>query len=275
MSGNQAWKNWLVIFILLVAFALVTAVWSGLVGNVSLPTLGGSSSPASVPVENEDIDFEILPVQITQPIPLTEIAIDFTAFEGIRIEDINPYVAIGVLFGVVVGGIVVVGGLIAGPMMLFSRAVSNVKESDSYKEGESRLANSEKELIKQMNEGRSTKTRSHERPRWSAISTSLIILMFAWFISLVLNGTFFPEGFTFLGGDPERYIRTTPIFAWVTLGTTLLALIAWMRPKSLQMPETTSGGSAIPWDTIAVIFTGLAVVGLGIGAMAYLLTLSG
>lgn len=285
LSGNQSWKNWLIIFILLIVFAIVTAVWTGLINNAPVPAVGGGSSldTSAIPVETENIDFEIKPIPVTQPFPaifgFQPPTIEFTILpNGIKIEEINPLVAIGALFGLIIGGIVVAGGAIAAPIMLFSRTVDNVKESETFKESDTRLANAEKALKKEMNEGRSIRKEDHVRPRWSAISTSLIILMFAWFVALVLNGTFFPEGFTFLGGDPDRYLRTTPLFVWATLAVTALALFAWMRPKSLQAAtekaDSAEGGApAIPWDTIAVIMTGLVIVGLGIGAMAYLLSL--
>lgn len=285
MNSNSGLRNWIIIIVLLAAFALVTAVWSGLVSNAPTPSLsvGGSDLDTSaIPVETEDIDFEIKPIQWTMSFPtLFGIEIpgfDITVFPGYAIDDINPLVAIGVLFGLVIVGIGVIGGAIATPILLLSRTVTNVKESESFQESEQRLANAEKALIKDLNEGRSIRADDHVRPRWSAISTSLIILMFAWFVALVLNGTFFPEGFTFLGGDPDRYLRTTPLFVWITLGATALALIAWMRPKSLQSAESAEsegGVSAIPWDTIAVMMTGLVIVGLGIGAMVYLLNQTG
>ncbi|MEM7332919.1 MAG: hypothetical protein AAF490_12600 [Chloroflexota bacterium] len=282
MSRNQGLINWIVILLLLAAFAIITAVWSGLIGNAPVPSFEAPSGDTrALPVEPENIDFEIKPIPITQKFPalgpIQIPTIDVVLLpDGIKIEEINPLIAIGVLFGLVIGGIVVVGGAIATPIMLFSRIVSSVKEDESYQESEAKLVASEKELIKQMNEGRSTRSEDHDRPQWSAISTALIILMFAWFASLVLNGTFFPEGSTFLGGDPERFVRTTPYFVWGTVGATLLALIAWMRPRSFQAAsaeKADSTGSAIPWDTIAVLVTGLIIVGLGIGAMAYVVNL--
>ena len=279
LSRNQGWINWLIIIIMLIAFAIVTAVWSSLISNAPVPAIGGgSANTGSVPVETENIDFEIKPIRMTMSFPAL-FGVEIPGFDvtllpdGIQIEEINPLAAIGALFAIVIGGIVVFGGAIVTPIMLLSRMVTNVKESDSFKESETRLASAAKVLKKELNEGRNIKTEGHERPRWSAISTSLIILMFAWFTALVLNGTFFPEGFTFLGGDPERYLQTTPLFVWITVGVTLLALFIWMRPKSVVTSEDAEVSTTIPWDTIAVLVTGLAIVGLGLGAMAYLINL--
>ncbi len=283
MSRNQGLINWIVILLLLVAFAILTAVWTGLIGNAPTPSFElPTGETRALPVETENIDWEIKPIPITQPFPalgpIQIPTINVTLFEnGITIfEDANPLLVIGILFGAVIGGIAVIGGAIATPIMLLSRLVNNVKEDEAYKESEAKLASAEKALIKQMNEGRSVRADSHDRPRWSAVSTALIILMFAWFVGLVLNGTFFPEGSTFLGGDPERFIRTTPYFVWGTVGITLLALFAWIRPRAFQaeaIEKAETTGGAIPWDTIAVLVTGLVIVGLGIGAMAYIVNL--
>lgn len=266
MSGNQAWRNWLIIVGLLVVFALITAVWSGLVGRIALPTLAAEST-SSIPVETENIDLEILPIQVTMDL-LGLIKFDSTLFRGYRLEGINPYVAIGGMFGL---SVLLIGAVAAPIALLFifgSRQVEHVVESETYKESEARLAAKEKEENKRLNEGREIKSEPHIRPRWSAISTGLIILMFAWFAALVINGTVFPEG-EFITPD-GTLINTTSIFVWSIVGVTLLALLAWVRPQSILTSEKTDYGT-IPWDTIAVIMTGLIVVGLGIGAMIYII----
>lgn len=279
LSSNQTVRSWVIIIILLVVFAVVTAVWSTLIGSAPVPSLelGGGGAPAAIPVETENIDFEIKPIQLTMRFPslfgLNLGGFDITLLgNGVAINDINPIVAIGALFALVIGGIAVVGGAIATPIMFGARLVENTKESEAYKENVAKLQAEEKQMLKQMNEGRTTHEPDHERPVWSSVATALIILMFAYFIGRVLDGTFFPEGL--LITEEGRLIRTTPYFVWGTMLAGLLGILAWIRPQTITLPES-ADFSGIPWDTIAVIMTGLVVVGLGIGAMVWVLSGSG
>lgn len=279
MSSNQSLRNWAVIIVLLVVFALVTAVFTTAISNAPTPSLelGGEAAPSVPQPELEHIDFEIKPIQWTMKFPtlfgINLGGFDITVFPGIAIPDINPLVAIGVLFALVIGGIAVFGGAIATPILLGSRLVESTKESQEYKESVATLEAEEKQTLKQMNEGRTTLDPDHDRPGWSAVATALIILMFAYFLARVLDGTFFPEGI-YLAEEGARLIRTTPLFVTGTLVVTLLGIAAWISPRSVTLPEG-ADFKGIPWDTIAVIMTGLVVVGLGIGAMVWVLGSTG
>jgi len=55
----------------------------------------------------------------------------------------------------------------------------------------------------------------------------------------------------------------------VTVGITLLALVLWLRSDRINAINRTET-MAIPWDFIAVVLSGLLVVGLGIGVIAIL-----
>lgn len=275
MSSNQTARSWAVIVILLIVFAVITAVWSTAISNAPVPslTLGGGEAPPAIPVETENIDFEIKPIQMTMRFP-SLFGLDLGGFDitllgnGIAIEDINPLVAIAALFAIVIGGIAVMGGAVATPILLGSRLVEREKQSKAFQENMARLEAEEKQTLKRLNEGRETLEPDHERPVWAAVSTALVILMFAYFVGRVLAGTFFPEG-EFVT-ESGRLIHTTPYFVWGTMLVALLGILAWIRPTTITLPESTDF-SGIPWDTIAVIMTGLVVVGLGIGAMVWIL----
>jgi hypothetical protein len=108
---------------------------------------------------------------------------------------------------------------------------------------------------------------AHQMPRWSMLSTSLIILMFVAFFGLILNGTFFPEGEIPWGNG--QVISSS----WLTVGIPVLLtlFILFLRGQLRRSTETaaTSDNAGIPWDFIAILITGLAIVGLGIGVIVY------
>ena len=118
-----------------------------------------------------------------------------------------------------------------------------------------------------MRDGRTTDPQpSHKMPRWSIISNALIALMFVGFATMVLVRNFFPEGVTEMDG---RIVNvTTPVFVVFAL-ITLLVMGLRLRPHKIEAVDKTDSGG-IPWDFIAVLITGLIMLGLGIGIMAYI-----
>jgi len=238
------------LFALLVVFALVTALWSSIAPDFSLPGGGGARTEIpSVPVTVEPIDFEVPAL-------------------GIGPVELSPIVAIGILVGVVTGIIVVVGAVIAFINLFVSRQITAVVESDEYIEKQSQMEQKSKAELKQMNEGRVTSTPDHHRPGWSAISTSLIVLFFVWIGGMVLNGTIYPEGQRISGAG--EVVSSAPIIIVPLLLFVLLLLSIRMRPKKVISVES-SDAASIPWDILAVIFLGLLVVGLGLAAMMFLI----
>jgi hypothetical protein len=103
-------------------------------------------------------------------------------------------------------------------------------------------------------------------PRWSVVSNTLIALTFVGFATMVFVRNFFPEGITVVDG---RIVNvTTPVFGVLAL-ITLLVVGLRLRPQKIEAVDETDAG-AIPWDFIAVLITGLIMLGLGIGFMAYI-----
>lgn len=255
MSSNQSWKNWVIVIGLLIVFGLVTALWSAFTSTINLPELGFGGSTTAVPVEIEPIHLEI---------PLVELP-GIGSVGGQSLE-FSPFVGLAALAAIIIGGIVVVGGGIAFLIKLLSGIHENTTETQAYQESVNRLENQQKEKLKAMKEGRDPNSKpEHVMPRWSTISTSLIVLMFVWFGGMVINGELFPEGEFLL--ENGTLIHTTPIVVGLMLLIALIVLIIRARPQRILSAANDYG--AIPWDTIAVLITGLVVVGLGLGAMWY------
>ena len=107
---------------------------------------------------------------------------------------------------------------------------------------------------------------SHKMPRWSVVSNTLITLMFVGFGTMVVVRNFFPEGTTEVDG---RIVNvTSPVFI-VSAIIALIVLGIRLRPQRIEAIDATDSGK-IPWDFIAVLITGLIMLGLGIGLMAYI-----
>jgi len=183
---------------------------------------------------------------------------------GIGPFEVAPIVAVGILALVIFIAIVLVGVGIAFVNLLISRQVTAVIDDDSFKEKQSQLAQREKDGLKLMNEGRTTSTPDHNRPGWSAVSTSLIVLFFVWLGGMVINGTIYPEGQLISGAGLP--VSSAPRIIVPLLLFALLILSFRMRPGKVMAAESTDA-APIPWDGIAVILLGLLVVGLGLVAI--------
>jgi hypothetical protein len=253
LKTSETWKTWLPLIGLLVVFGLVTAVWPTLANAFSLPSLSfGGGSSTSVPYESEPIHLEALKTAVPfLPLP----------------DTISPFVALLAVAGGIIGITLVVGGGIAFGTKLLAGIRDNTVESEVFQQQQAALEQRYKEQIKQMRDGRTTDPMpSHKMPRWSIASNTLIALMFVGFASMVYVRNFFPEGITEING---RIVSvTTPVFLVLAL-LTLIVIGLRLRPQKIDAIDETDAGR-IPWDFIAVLITGLIMLGLGIGIMAYI-----
>jgi hypothetical protein len=175
--------------------------------------------------------------------------------------------AMGILLFLVVGAVVVAGTLLSLAYVLLARQATALTESGKYSAHVAALEEKRAEKIKRLSTDRSVAAvPDHKMPRWSLISTSLIVLLFVLLFGMLVNGTFVPESEYVVGG---RLVNSAlPIAGGFVLAA--FAFLLWrMRPKALERLETTDY-EPIPWDSIWVIVSGLLVVGLGIGLLVYL-----
>ena len=266
MNKPESWKTWVPLLGLLILFGLVTAVWPALANAFELPSFGGGSS-TRIPYEPEPIHLEQLKATLSAsslPAPLASALA--SAAEALP-DTISPFLALGVVTGVVIGSIVVVGGGLAFLIRLIARVRDNTLEAESFQQHQQALEQRVNEQIKQLRDGRTTDPEpSHKMPRWSLISNTLIALTFVGFTTMVFVRNFFPEGITEVDG---RIVNVTPpIFAVLALIT--LVVVGWrIRSQKIEAVDEAQS-SGIPWDFIAVLITGLIMLGLGIGFMAYI-----
>lgn len=251
MSRKETWRNVLIILAILVGTALVTAVWP------LLTTSPEGRIPAPAP-----------------EVPMLEINVPPFLVNALGINSpliVNGFIAVAVLAALIIGAVVVMGGGLAFLYTLLTRQTVAIEASEEFKANQAALEQREAERIKRLRaERKPAPMPSHKMPRWSAVSTSLAILLFVVFFGFILNSVFFPHGEIIVTlGNVPRIINS----AWFVVGglvlLTLPFLLWYIRPARLEQAESTDN-AGVPWDFIAVLLTGLLVVGLGIGFVVYL-----
>lgn len=242
-SKQQSLRNGLIVVAALVATSLLAALWSGFGGLVG-GAGGGGGGGLSLSVEMTTVSLPALPIV------------------G-ELGEVNSLVALGMLVGVVVGGVVVVGGGLAVVYTLLERLTVRTATSESFKEAEAALAKRQKELKKQLNEGRTTTDANDYMPRWSVVSTVMIYLLFTAVLAAVLIAAVGSAG-----GLQGEDIISSPIIGIALL--IVLAVLGWrVRPQNLRTAYE-KDGDRVPWDFVAVLLTGLLVVGISVGWIIYI-----
>ncbi len=249
MSENGTWKSVATIVVVLIGFAILTAVWSSLTSGFNI-NLGGAEKVASVPAE-------VTPIELNIP-----------AISAETIE-LSPFAAIGILGGVIVALVVGVGIGIAVLNRLVSRQTTAALESNTYKEYQLNHTKREKEALIEAKKVRPAhKAPDHTEPRWSVVSTSLLILLFVWFFGMIVNFTLVPSGEYVLASG--KLINSASLVVGTMIAITLIVIFTRIRAQRLADVDQTDN-AGIPWDFIAVLVSGLLFVGIGLGIMVYLI----
>lgn len=320
MSKTESWKTWLPVIVALIAFALFAALWPSLSSG-----LGSGSSRATVP--RVPFEFESHPVTLAIP----EIPLPNGTTVGGQSFTMEPWQAVLGVTAVTVALVLGVGVVLGFLYVFLTRLVVKTTESDSYKENLASLENKQNAILKEKRAGRAAASPRADTsmPRWSMVSTGLIVLLFVLFGMMTIVTSFFPERIVELGGElvnpailmvgiPLLIALTVFVFAprWgmaalallimcittpaafglifslndyfgldlalsamlnltLLLQVVILFILAWrwrsttaveFNQKMIQADEK-GRMKGIPYDTIAVLFTGLLILGLGIGLM--------
>lgn len=242
MRNKRSWITWGIIFAILVGSGILT---------ILLPSLlGGGQSSTPLPSE---------PTTVTIPLPVPI---------GGRSEITLPSWQLMLGLAILVPGLVIGAGLTLGIVyIILSRLVAGTTASADYKQNAAALEKRQNDRIAQMRETRPTSMAPESTwRRWSVITTALIVLMFIAFLTLLFTSTLFPSGQIV---RQENIVNIVSLIVGVVLLLALVFMALWLRHDriaSFNRGDTLS----IPWDFIAVVITGLLVVGLGIGVIAIL-----
>jgi hypothetical protein len=236
LRNKQSLKTWGIIFAILIGSGILT---------ILLPALLDGGSTTSLPREQ---------TAITIPVPF--------GGDPITLPGWQVMLALALL----VPGLVIGAGITLWIVMtLVSRFVSRTTASVDYQQNSAALQKRETERIARMRETRPTSAAPPSTwRRWSVITTAAIVLTFAAFTTLLFSRTLFPDGQIV---RQDTIVNIGSLLVLVVLGIALLFMALWLRADRIE--AFNRGDSlTIPWDFIAVVVTGLLVVGLGIGVIA-------
>lgn len=241
MRNKQSLITWLIIFAILVGSGVLT---------ILLPSLVGGSSATPLPSETTTVTFPL-------PVPI-----------GGRSEITLPSWQWMLGLAILIPGLVIGAGLTLGIVyIILSRLVANTTSSSSFQKNSATLDKRQTEKIARLRETRPTSAAPASTwRRWSVITTAITILMFVAFLTLLFASTIFPNGQIVRN---DAIVNIVSVLVLIAVVIALAAMVMWLRSDRIAAINHTES-LAIPWDFIAVVITGLLVVGLGIGVIAIL-----
>lgn len=261
MEKLKAWSTPLIILAILVGSGLATILLPTITSSFAGLGGGGEGGELSIPAP-ETVEIDIDGYFYTVNETVRNLVPDFATGEQ------SSLIVLLVLTVVVIGGMVVFTGLIYALFTFGNRATVNLKQSQAYQERVAAMQQKEKEALKERNQAAPTKMpKDRTMPRWSVLSTSLLILLLSYFGGLVLGVGLSPD-------SPN---------IWANLATlaALLYIIIYLRPDKVLRPNIEAaqenvpqvllndepGSGSIPWGTIFVVLSGAIMLGIGIGLM--------
>jgi hypothetical protein len=266
---QSSMRFWLAIIGALVATAVLAGAWPAIINTFR----GGGSTVSTpgmgIPVLQVPIPPALIPT-LEGIIPITDGALA-----------LNGLLAVLILTVIIIGGVAVMGAGLAFAFRFIDNLTNQEKESEAYQQKQAALQKQEQERLKAAKEGRDpTPKPEHKMPRWSRLANVLIFWMFLILAGMTFNRTFYPTGEILLQPGDTFYgllaligqapvLDTALLFIWLPSLLLLPFAIWWIQPQRIAATDETDYG-AIPWDFLAVVFTGLVVVGLGIAYMVYL-----
>lgn len=192
--------------------------------------------------------------KITLPLPI--------AINGANSVDLTSLQAIGGLFVLILGAIAVVGAGLSFVFTRFQKQADSVVASESYQSAQSALEQRASAQLKEISAGRQTGgVPNHQRSVWSAVSTSLLTLLFMVFFGMLLNYAFIPASEYVVDGRTASGINVFLI--WLILVSVFIIIVRRQRFKAQMADEP------ISWDGVWITATGLFVVGSGLTAVLY------
>jgi hypothetical protein len=247
LRNRQSLVNWGIVLALLLGAGVMTIAWPAIFGNL------GNSATQSISTG---------PETMVIPLPLTIAGRSELVMSSLQLMAVIAFLVIG---AVITGGIV-----LAIVNWLLSRIIKNTQNDPQYQAEVATLEQENTQEIMEMRETRPT----HSIPestwsRWAVIATSLAILMFVAFFALLIADSLFSDGVVVWR---DNLINITAVITVVLLAVTLVILFFAYRSRRRTSPDvsTDTDAYAIPWDAIAILLSGLLVVGIGIGMILLL-----
>jgi MFS family permease len=246
--------SWLIILLILMATAVMAVVWPLIAQSLNFSGLGSVFGGAARPATT------MAPIVVPIPEPIASM-VNTTQLV------LAGWQAFAFLFAVVTVSVIGAGLVITLLMRLGGKFTGQVAASEDYQTSVASLEskNSEKLKAKRASQPEPNKPDGYVYGL-DPISFSLLVLFFVALLATLVYGLVSPTGEIVLFGQ-TFYSGLPLIIALFIITIPLLALLA--RRKRLNAVAD-NDNAPIPWDFIAVLITGLLVVGVGLGLMLYI-----
>jgi hypothetical protein len=252
LKSFETWRTWLVVVGLIIFGAVASVAWPAIVDSLNLGVNFGAGSGSGVGIT------------AIEPIPLPAWISGLPGISALVDENgaINAFLVLGALTALLAGAIVTTGVVIGLILRLLDRQTRSVKADPQFQQNLTTLEQREKARLQALaREQPPTPLPPHDRPRWSRVATSLVILFFVFLASFAIADTLYPGGTMQLAGGGS-------VNAGLTLGAILtvftLLILLWVVPRR---SVAVAGGENRPisWNMVWVVVTGLVFLGIGIG----------
>lgn len=268
MGKNRAWRTWLIVAAVVVVSGLLSAVWPLLTGRA-----GGAEMATTA--EREPIVIQL------KDYPLgPEVLLQTPLLKDLDGKEVDPLVATGILIAVSFGLLGAVGLPLA---LIYARLDKTATITKEDKDVQGKLTQLNRQGEEELKEQRKTRPTmpipSHKMPRWSALSTTLVLVMFMMFIGAMLSFLFVPGGELRVG---RHVLSAMTPFVWGLVAVTILAAAFLLRPRVLEAIEATdnqivalsnlrpSSLSMLLWWGFVLVVFGTILAGIVFGLISLL-----
>jgi hypothetical protein len=250
LKGNLRTFVAIVVLLLLVGAATLVLPW------LQQQASSGESSGALIETNNDPITVSLggylLGDELVKVAPL----------QGLDGKEINPLVLSLIIMGILIAGIAGLAMVLYLVIVLLDRITTRTKEDPAFQAKVAQMEQQQKEIYKELEKTQPpTPIPDHNRPRWNAVSTALVIVMFVAFAAIVVAQTLRP------GLQVELLGTLVPIAVPITLIAVLLAaviLVITLKPRRLAAVDTTDN-EPVNWSALWVAVSGLIFLGVGLG----------
>ena len=187
-------------------------------------------------------------------------------------KTLDPMVMAGAMVGMLVVGVAGFAVFLIVLMQFLDTRVSGVKNDEDYQEAANNLEQREKADNKALRESQPpTPMPNHQRPRWDAFSTAVVILMFAALTGVAVLQTLRPDLTVEIAGT--LLPAAIPVMLLIMLVTGVI-LIFTLKPKRLAAVDETDY-EPVNWSAIWVALSGLILIGVGTGMVIAIRSMGG
>ena len=252
MKGNLRTIVAIVALLLLVGAATLVLPW------LQQQNSSSESSGALIETNNDPITVSLggylLGDELVKVAPL----------QGLEGKEVNPLVWSLIILGILIVGIGGLAAVLYLVIVLLDRITTRTKEDPAFQAKVTQMEQRQKEVFKELEKTQPpTPIPDHNRPRWSAISTALVIVMFVAFAAIAVAQTLRP------GMQVELLGTLMPVAVPIVLVAMLLAaviLVITVKPRRLAAVDTTDN-EPVNWSALWVAVSGLVFLGIGLGLL--------